>query len=309
MIQLTVVICTYNPKKEVFEKVLFSLENQTLSKSKWELIIIDNNSSHNINWIDISFHNYGKIIKEEKPGLTFARLAGFKNAKGSLIVMVDDDNLLEEHYLEYALIFSLKNPQVGCYGGKSIPKFEVPPSKLFYQTGITLGCQDLGDYVYISNYRVNSFEITDYPLYSPIGTGMIIIKKALDNYISFIENSSNVITDRKGNNLSSGGDNEIVIFVVRAGWEIAYFPSLLIDHLIPAGRLTFEYLCRMSKDSSKSWVILCRRHKIGSYKSVKSNTILLRKVRSFIMQRAFISKLQYIKWKGACGIFEGLAVE
>ena len=41
---LSVVLCTYNPRPRVLAEVLDALREQTLPKDRWELVVIDNNS-------------------------------------------------------------------------------------------------------------------------------------------------------------------------------------------------------------------------------------------------------------------------
>ena len=65
---------------------------------------------------------------------------------------------------------------------------------------------------------------------------------------------SGVLTDRRGNELTSGGDNDIVFCVMQAGWEVAYVPQLSLTHLIPAGRLEAGYLARLNRGIQKSCV-------------------------------------------------------
>ncbi len=162
--KLSVVICTYNPVKVIFHKVLQSLCSQTLSQKEWELIIIDNKSNKPIkDSFDLSWHQHSKIVVEQKAGLSYARLAGVNTARCSLIVFVDDDNLLEKDYLEQALKFHESHPHVGCFGGKSIPVFESDPPTWFFSTGINLGCQDYGNEVYVSAFYKKRFKVTGYP--------------------------------------------------------------------------------------------------------------------------------------------------
>ena len=93
--QISVILPTFNPSKDRILQTLTGLKNQTLDHSVWELIIIDNNSNNQVlSQVELNWHRKARIIKEYKQGLTFARLAGFLEAKGELIVMVDDDNIL-----------------------------------------------------------------------------------------------------------------------------------------------------------------------------------------------------------------------
>jgi glycosyltransferase involved in cell wall biosynthesis len=95
--------------------------------------------------LDLSWHPQAKIVREERLGLTFARLRGFAEAKGELIVMVDDDNVLAPDYLETAVRIAQNHPALGAFGGKCLPEFEHEPPH--WLKGITsgLGLRDLGE--------------------------------------------------------------------------------------------------------------------------------------------------------------------
>jgi hypothetical protein len=45
MMQASVVICTLNPRHDVFPRVLAALASQTLPAAAWEVVIIDNGST------------------------------------------------------------------------------------------------------------------------------------------------------------------------------------------------------------------------------------------------------------------------
>jgi glycosyltransferase involved in cell wall biosynthesis len=116
---VSVVVPTHNPREKYLARVLDALRVQTLSKDLWEVVVVDNNSTKPLSLttghrddrttgaktaeIDLSWHPQAKIVREERLGLTFARLRGFAEAKGELIVMVDDDNVLAPDYLETAV--------------------------------------------------------------------------------------------------------------------------------------------------------------------------------------------------------------
>jgi hypothetical protein len=70
------------------------------------------------------------------------------------------------------------------------------------------------------------------------------------------------ITDRKGDNLASGGDNDICLTVIEEGWQVGYLPQLKLAHLIPARRMTLDYHKRMARDSMKSFILMLDQHGI-----------------------------------------------
>ncbi|TDO23149.1 glycosyltransferase [Pedobacter duraquae] len=299
---ISVIITTFNPDLERLNQTLAALKNQTLSADQWELIIVDNNSSPSLS-ILIDWHPQYTCVVEQLQGLTYGRLKGFNLAVAELIVMVDDDNVLHPDYLKRAKDIMEQQPELGAIGGKSIPIFESQPKdwiKAFYHN---LALRDLGNTVIL-----NSWDHT-YPATAPIGAGMIVRKSALKNYIDKVNKAGTVIADRSGKMLGSSGDNDIVLEILKAGWQTGYFPELILHHLIPDSRTTTSYLARLINQSNKSWMTVLKRHHINPWPEISVWSLPLRKIKAFITYSAWSNKVNYIKWRGACGSFDGLATK
>jgi glycosyltransferase involved in cell wall biosynthesis len=308
MVKLSVIVCTYNPNAHILNKVLLALQQQTLNRQYWELIIVNNNSSIDIPAIkNIAWHNNYRVIFEANPGLAHARLSGFKQCTPkSLIVFVDDDNVLNNNYLENCLAFSLNHPQVGCFGGKSIPVYETTPPTWFNLIGINLGCQNFGDDLYISQYKNVNYTIIEYPGKAPIGTGMAITYNAFSAHLNAI-NGEKLKFGRKGTDLTSGEDNDIILTVIKHGFEIAYVPQLELQHIIPQYRYSIPYLKKMAYKSNISWMKVLAMHQINPYHKISKWTIIPRQLKAWFKLAAWKNEVNNIKWRGACGVFKGLS--
>jgi glycosyltransferase involved in cell wall biosynthesis len=80
------------------------LQRQTLPLYSWEYLIIDNNSQPSLaENVDLGWHPYARVVREEQLGLTAARLRGIKESTAALLVFVDDDNVLAADFLEQAI--------------------------------------------------------------------------------------------------------------------------------------------------------------------------------------------------------------
>jgi glycosyltransferase involved in cell wall biosynthesis len=298
---VSVIIPTYNPDLKKLSQVLSSLQNQSLPVSSWELIIIDNNSSNEFDkHLNLSCHPGSRIVKEPRQGLTYARLKGFNEAMGEIIVMVDDDNILDNDYLQQVLSIFKDHPQIGSAGGKSIPEFECVPPKWLSEFYINLALKDLGNNMIINHWK------NTYPPAAPIGAGMAIRKVALQSYIKIITSAQYIITDRTATSLASGGDNEINIEILKSGWQVGYFPELVLRHIIPEERMQVKYLAKLLHNTNKSWIQLLQKHDISPWKNISGYTVILRKMKAYLSYKAWQSEVNYIKWKGACGTFEGM---
>ena len=186
--------------------------------------------------IKLLWHPQGRVVREDRVGLTHARLRGFDEAGTSIIVFIDDDNVLEPSYLERVFELFDFHPEVGALGGKALPEYEVDPPKWFEETGISLGCRDRGDQVEIASWENLPVDEREYPGCAPIGAGLSIRAEAMASYVESITNDARRASlDRAGKSLASGGDNDIVMSVLEEGWAVGYFPSLELAHLIPEG--------------------------------------------------------------------------
>lgn len=300
MFNITVILPTYNPNSSRLERTLDGLKKQSLSFKCWELIVIDNNSDL-ILALDLDWHPNFRLIREEQPGLTHARLKGFIEAKGDIIIMVDDDNVLNNDYLDQVLTIFSSHPTLGAAGGKSIARYDTKPPKWIKNFHSNLALRDLGDTALFASWN------KQFPAIAPIGAGMAIKKDALETYIYRNKFEKIVIQDRKGSTLSSGGDNDIIIEILKAGWKVGYIPDLSLKHIIPKERTSVSYLAQLTNQSNKSWVKLLDHHHINPWQKIPKWTVKLRKIKAWFGYKAWKNEVSYIRWRGACGIFDALS--
>lgn len=304
---ISAIICTHNPRPHYISRVLEGFKSQTLPIDQWELLLIDNASHTQLSSeIDLTWHPNARHVREEKIGLTNARLRGFKEAVADLFVFADDDNILDPNYLKNVAEIFQDHSEIGAIGGKSIPEFEVNPEPWVEQFYKTLALRDLGDEVITSSQAGSKFP-KEYPSFAPIGAGLALRRVAAEKYQhSVLGNSAKLGLGRTGKQLVSGEDNDIILTIMEAGWEVGYFPQLQLTHLIPASRITKKYLAGVNYASWRSWIQVLDLHGIQTWKKIPRWTVLPRKVKSFFTYQPWKDTASYIRWKGACGMFEGL---
>src|SRR5688572_24492056 len=129
MADISVIVCTHNPRKDYLQRVLEALNGQSLPKNQWELLIVDNASDERLAvTCDLSWHVRARHVREENLGLTPARLRGITESRGELLVFVDDDNVLSSGFLEEASAIHARYGYLGVFGAGSLePEFEIPP--------------------------------------------------------------------------------------------------------------------------------------------------------------------------------------
>jgi glycosyltransferase involved in cell wall biosynthesis len=131
MINVSVIVCAQNPRADYIGLALEALRNQSLPKSQWELLLVDNASkeSRASAW-GISWHSNSRHIIEGGPGHASARKRGIREVTGKLLVFLDDDNILDPNYLSEAIRISHKWPRLGVLGsGANSLEFKAKPSE------------------------------------------------------------------------------------------------------------------------------------------------------------------------------------
>jgi glycosyltransferase involved in cell wall biosynthesis len=275
MLEISVVICSHNPRPPYLSRVLDALRKQTLSMDAWELLLIDNASKNLLadDW-DISWHPKARHVLEEKLGLAHARQRGINESKAPIIVFVDDDNVLNSDYLENVVKIGHEWPILGVWGcGSSVPEFEVKPR------------EDLTEYIHFlaafegkqlkwSN-SITCMEAT------PCGVGLSVRSSVAKAYLESWNANSTQILDRNGTSLLSGGDYDIAYTACNIGLGMAVFPQLKVSHLIPKERVTEDYFVKLREGVATSFHLLnykWRRVSPRNYHSILGAVSILGKM-------------------------------
>jgi glycosyltransferase involved in cell wall biosynthesis len=248
--KVSVVICSHNPRADYLARVLGALQAQTLAKSDWELLLIDNASSSRLEGVwDLSWHPNARHIREEELGLTPARLRGIGEARGELLVFVDDDNVLAPNYLEKALAIAESWPMLGACGGTTHGEFEVEPERWMKHLIGLLGIREFSHAVWSNN--PDDFHS------QPCGAGMCVRHTVAKAYAAQVSRAPWRRTlGRRGQALSSGEDTDMVLTCRDLELGFGNFPQLVLTHLIPARRLTLSYMIALLKSITISTALL-----------------------------------------------------
>jgi glycosyltransferase involved in cell wall biosynthesis len=248
-LKVTVVICSYNPRPDYLQRVLSSLRDQTLSKSEWELLLIDNCSADSLeDRFDLRWHPSARVVREEELGLAMARSRAIAESTGEILVFVDDDNVLHPDYLEQCLQISSNWPQLGSWGGSIVPEFETEPPEQLRPYLKMLALRE------VTHPRwSNVWSCSDA---TPWGAGLCIRKRAALAYRKVLQKSLPYISGRTGESLSSGEDTEMSYVTCSLGLGMGIFPELKVVHLIPKFRLDERYLVRLAQGKETSSMLL-----------------------------------------------------
>lgn len=228
--KISVIICTYNRAK-FLPGALQALTKQTLSKSDFEIIIINNNSTDNTETISKKFIEDHKDLNvkyfvETNKGLSAARNRGINEASSELISFIDDDAEVTENYLSIAVEFFNSRPDVDAIGGKITPVYESrnePEWLSKYMWGLVTKA-DFGD------------RIREYPASkSPYGCNMAFRKKVLHEIGMF------------NSNLLFRSEDKYIFYQLRKfGRKFLYHPEFAVKHHIDNKRITYESIMKIS---------------------------------------------------------------
>ncbi len=176
-------------------------------------------------------------------------MCGIEKSAGSLIVFVDDDNILANDYLMEAIGIGKQYEFLGSWGsGMIVPEFEERPAdhlKVF----IPFLAIRSNDFPHWGNVITQNDS-------TPVGAGMCVRRKVALRYVEFYKSDPLKLTDRRGTSMVSGGDNEIAYVGCASGFGMGTFPSLRLIHVIPKERVTDDYFLRLLEGTTFTHSIL-----------------------------------------------------
>lgn len=112
--KITILITCYN-KQHSIKETINSVVNQSISKETYEILVIDDCSNDNSikeirKFTDISLHQ-----NEQNKGVLKSIFIGLEKAQGSIIILLDGDDLLAWNAIEILSKFLFKNPNCALY--------------------------------------------------------------------------------------------------------------------------------------------------------------------------------------------------
>lgn len=171
------------------------------------------------------------------------RERGLAEAKFEFLGFVDDDNWVARDWVRTAYSIISSDEGLGALGSIRASACEVPPPKWF------------------KKFRESYAVFTERDLdrvegrlqYLPTA-GLCIRKSAWDMLIR--SGFESQLTSRVGGNLMGGEDVELTRALQLSGWKLAVDRRLRLRHFMPAARLEWSYLRRLSRGQGASATLL-----------------------------------------------------
>ncbi|HTL89229.1 MAG TPA: hormogonium polysaccharide biosynthesis glycosyltransferase HpsE [Leptolyngbya sp.] len=239
-LDFTVAIRTFNAAAQLPELLDKLRSQQHTDAIRWEVLIVDNNSTDNTteivqtyqaDWAAICELRY---VLEPQQGAAIARKRAIQAARGTLIGFLDDDTLPALDWVAKAYEFGQSHPTVGAYGSRILPDYEIEPPPNFDRIAHYLPTM----------LRKKSFRYDSHKRGMPVGAGLVIRRQVwLDHAIG-----TQIIQGPVGRRFALKGEETEALWKIKAAnWEIWYNAEMSIVHKIPKWRLEKAYLMNFFK--------------------------------------------------------------
>ncbi len=231
----SIIICTYN-QAENLKQALAAVLKQKYARDKLEVLIIDNRSTDRTRQVVESFINNGdypvRYVYEPKPGLSHARNRGIREARGEIVIFIDDDALPKNEHWAANIVNVYSDPQVCAAGGDLEPSWPKGKKPQWLSNFLLppLGIADFG---------LSKVTELHYPVY-PWGANISYRKKSVREAGGFLTElgwSSN-------GTMISGEETELNLRLEKAGKKIVYVPNAAVLHVISEKKLTESWFMK-----------------------------------------------------------------
>lgn len=196
----------------------------------YEIIIVDNAPATSATWqlIQDSYQHMANLryVREEKPGLSFARNRGIAEARGDILAFTDDDVVVDSLWLaECALAFA-QSAEVVCVTGFTLPLELVTPAQFWFE-----------DVNKFENGEVNQSFLPR--LFGKESQHLHLYKGYVCGHGANMAGRADFLRSLGGFDLAlgagtpakAGEDIAFFLHVIARKRKIAYTPSMLIYHL------------------------------------------------------------------------------
>ena len=228
---LSIVICSHDGSSRL-PNVLRCLQQQTLSQESLEILVVDNASTDDTAAVTRSHQSYMpnlRYAREDQLGLSHARNLGLQQARADFIAFLDDDAEPSEAWADTVKDTFQKFSCAAVCG----PVVPIWPGERPQWLDDTM----------LSVYSAVDWGPTTRPLAPTewlVGTNMAFSREALAG------DRFNPHLGRRGRNLVSDEETELVDRLRERGHQVIYQPAARVKHHIHADRLARAwYLRRM----------------------------------------------------------------
>jgi glycosyltransferase involved in cell wall biosynthesis len=227
---ISVVVCTYN-RATLLVGALQTLCGQTLDRSYYEVIVVDNNSTDETRSSAEEFCRKCQNVRyflEMEQGLSNARNRGWMEARGEYVAYIDDDCIVPEHWLSIAKDIIVRL-YPGVFGG---------PFYTFYNTTKPAWYKDAyGEHVpFDEEKNLNSKECPEI-----FGGNMFLRRRLIESFGGF-----DVRLGMQGDKIGYCEETALILNISNTKRDelIYYNPNLYVFHLVQKKKMNVRWLVR-----------------------------------------------------------------
>lgn len=249
---VSVIIPSFNRDKMI-GITLDSFVSQDYPLGRFEIIVADNNSTDSTKDVVTAWQAKSPIpivyLFEERQGVHYARNSAAKGAKGDILYFTDDDMFAEPNLLSELVKLFSDNPGVGTATGKVLAKWEVEPPEWIkiLCNNFYLSLNDLGEETIVADHDIGVFSCHQ-----------AITREAFFKAGGF--NPESTFTEYVGD-----GETGLNIKIKQWGYKFGYNGRSVIHHMIPASRMTQDYLNkRLANQGSADCYTEYKKHRFSS---------------------------------------------
>ena len=247
--RFSVIVCTYNRRNLVLS-TLASLRRQTLPYDQFEVIVVDNGSSDGTvnavrTYVGAGLYEQKKFeqtwrvqcLCEPQNGLAYARNTGILAASGEIAVFLDDDAIADPHFLEH-LSTAYGNTGAGAVGGRVELRWEAPRPHWLSDELLEL----LGHFApATSQTELHTLASTNFSV-------KIEALRAIGHFSPFISKRMDMPASLEVHDLCNR--------LRQAGYTLRYEPRALVEHRVPAARLTRPFFVGRAYWQGRSEILI-----------------------------------------------------
>lgn len=248
-IQISVVMCTRN-RADQLRRALSSAAAMTAPVGlAWEFVLVDNGSTDHTPAVVEEFRSSLPIRRVEEPeaGLSNARNRGVAEARGTHLLWTDDDVVIDPGWLMAYVAAIAAYPEAAFFGGRVEPALEsaLPTwwSENYAVLSGVLAERDLGsvmrlltgrdgDLPYGASFAISAAEQRRHPYDPDLGVGPKVAR------------------------LSE--ETAVLAAMVAEGSMGVWVPEAKVKHIIPAHRLTLDYVGSYFRSLGETWEYIAR---------------------------------------------------
>lgn len=229
-IAAAVVVPSFNRRGSLL-RLLDSLDRQTLDPRRYEVVVVDNNSTDATSEAVEAFARRARArlrcVREPAQGAAHARNRGIRETSAPVVAFTDDDASADPRWLE-ELLAALQTRAAAGVGGRTLPAWDaaLPPWWLPEY-----------DKAFVRNWGDTARPVAEFPFFYSVN---LALRRDVFARVGVFET-------RLGPTATAhvvGEDADLCRRVHEAGGSLVYWPPAIVHHHVEATRLTRRFLRR-----------------------------------------------------------------